>query len=148
MVWGCFSRYGIGSLHRIDGIMDRFMYADILRDHIMLQHGKRKLPRGWIFQHDNDPKHTSKHVKDYMEKAKIRLLEWPSQSPDLNPIEHLWEELERRIRSENYSNTTKLWEALQREWLKIPLERLEKLVDSMQSRCKAVIAAKGFATKY
>lgn len=147
MVWGCFSRDGVGPLHKIDGIMDRFVYADILKNN-MLPHAKSKMPRGWTFQQDNDPKHTSKHVKEYMNKAKIRLFEWPSQSPDLNPIEHLWEELERRIRSATYRNTNQLWEALQTEWAKIPLERLVKLVDSMQSRCRAVIAAKGFATKY
>lgn len=147
MVWGCFSRNGIGPIHKIDGIMDRFMYADIVKNH-MLPHGKQKMPRGWIFQQDNDPKHTSKHVKGYINKAKIRLMEWPSQSPDLNPIEHLWEELERQIRSENYQNKTQLWEVLQRKWLEIPIYRITTLVDSMPLRCQAVIAAKGFATKY
>lgn len=63
MVWGCFSRDGIGPLHRINGIMDKFMYADILKKH-MLPHAKLKMPRGWWFQQDNDPKHASKHVKE------------------------------------------------------------------------------------
>ncbi|VDL76240.1 unnamed protein product [Nippostrongylus brasiliensis] len=57
-----------------------------------------------------------------VEKGAIKILKWPSQSPDLNPIEHLWEELERRMK--------------------------DNLLDSMPRRCQSVIDAKGFATKY
>lgn len=147
MVWGCFSRSGVGPLVRIDGIMDRVVYANILRTQ-MLPHGRHNMPAGWRFQQDNDPKHKSKHVTDFIKRQKVKVLEWPSQSPDLNPIEHLWEELDRRIRIKNYANKDALYEALKNEWEKIPIDRLEKLVDSMPARCKAVINAKGYATKY
>ncbi len=45
------------------------------------------MDRGWVFQHDNDPKHTAKATKEWLKKKHIKVLEWPSQSPDLHPIE-------------------------------------------------------------
>lgn len=147
MVWGCFSRSGVGPLIRIEGKMDRFMYAKILKSQ-MLPYAKHHMSAKWYFQPDNDPKHRSKHVSDLLNREKVKVLKWPSQSPDLNPIENLWEELKRRVKTQNYSNKNVLFETLKNEWDKIPISRLQKLIDSMPERCKAVIKAKGYATKY
>lgn len=148
MVWGCFSGHGIGPLHRINGIMDRFMYKDIL-ENVMLPYAEWNMPLSWSFQHDNDPKHTSKHVLNWINSAKINVLKWPAQSPDLNPIENLWEIVDKRINREGISgDKEKLFEAVKDAWNSIPNNIIENLITSMPNRCKAVLKNKGYATKY
>ena len=81
MIWGCFSIHGTGKLKRIIGNMNGAMYREILKTY-MTPH-MQTLPRGTIFQHDNDPKHRSKIVQKYLEGTKCKVLSWLSQSPDL-----------------------------------------------------------------
>jgi transposase len=147
-VWGCFSARGVGDLHAIDGIMEQRQYHNILVRH-MVPSSKRLFPEGnWIFQHDNDPKHTAKLNKKYLQSKCISVLPWPAQSPDLNPIENLWSILGFRLRNRRVTTEESLIEILQDEWSKLSRGTLENLVDSMPRRCQAVIDSKGFATKY
>ena len=81
--------------------------------------------------HDNDPKHTSGLVKDWLKQKGIQSLPWPSFSPDLNPIESLWDELERRVKKHQPKNLQELELQLTQEWNNIELSVLEKLVDSV-----------------
>jgi len=151
MVWGCLTSKGVGNLCRIYGGLDAELYCQILDedwkgtlDYYRLNHSKV------IFQHDNDPRHTAKRTKRWLEDNHIRVLDWPAQSPDLNPMEHLWEEVKRRMGSLSKKTRSKdeLWDRLQDVWNGIEPSVCAKLVDSMPARIQAVLDAKGGYTRY
>ena len=83
-VVGCFAAGGTGALHKIEGIMWWESDVDILKQHLKTSVRKLKLGWKWVFQMDNEPKHSSKVVAKWLKDNKIKVLEWPSQSPDLN----------------------------------------------------------------
>lgn len=102
----------------------------------------------FYFQQDNDPKHTAEIVRLWIVYHTPHTLKTPPQSPDLNPIEHLWDELGRRMRQHSITSKTQLKERLLQEWQNIGLEVTEKLVNSMRNRLKEVIHQKGMPTRY
>lgn len=148
MVWGCMSAGGVGELVFIDGIMDKTVYLNILKENLKKSAEKLNLPSPLTFQHDNDPKHTSHIVRMWLTYNTKHVLPHPPQSPDLNPIEHLWEELDRRVKKRAISNKSELKTALLEEWQNIEEETTKKLVHSMPKRLDAVIKQKGLPTKY
>lgn len=75
-------------------------------------------------------------------------MEWPAQSPDLNPIEHLWDHLDRKKCTKNVSSIAELKMTLQNEWQNISADVTKKLVDSVPRRLQAVRQTKGNPTKY
>uniref|UniRef100_A0AAZ3S676 Tc1-like transposase DDE domain-containing protein n=1 Tax=Oncorhynchus tshawytscha TaxID=74940 RepID=A0AAZ3S676_ONCTS len=126
MLWGCFAAGGTGALHKMHGIIRKKNDVDILTQHLKTSVRKLKLGHKWVFQIDNDPKHTSKVVAKWL---KVKVLEWPSQSPDLNPIEHLWAKLKKRVRARRPTNLTQLHQLCQEEWSKIHPTYCGKLVE-------------------
>ncbi|CAF2761239.1 unnamed protein product [Rotaria sp. Silwood2] len=101
-----------------------------------------------VFQQDNDPKHTSHVVNNWFRKKGIERLFWPPFSPDVNPIEHLWDELERRMKKHQPKNQDQLRQTLQAEWEGIGLDVTKKLVESVPSRLYECYRMKGYPTKY
>ena len=76
------------------------------------------------------------------------VLEWPSQSPDMNIIENVWALLSKRINKCTWNGVDRLWEVLQDEWKKLTTADIEALYGSMSNRINALIKAKGWHTKY
>ena len=102
----------------------------------------------FVFLQDNDPKHTSEVVQRYLANKKVNVMKWPAQSPNLNPIENLWAELNRITAEPRPRNEDELFEVLKRGWESLSIEHLHSLIESMPRRCKAVVEAKGMPTKY
>ncbi len=103
---------------------------------------------GWVFQHDNYPKHTAKSAKEWLKKKQIKVIEWPSQSPDLHLIENLWRELKVRDAKRQLQNLNDLERICKEERDKIPPEMCVNLAASYKKRLTSVITNKGFVTKY
>ena len=155
MIWGCFGNGQVGNIKRIQSTMDQHVYHSILTHHA-IPSGRRIFGDGnWIFQQDNDPKHTSKKCSRYLENKvrtkKIKeVMDWPAQSPDLNPIELLWDEMDRSLKDFKPSNKDELYEKLVEVWRNVSAKTLEKLVARMPYLCLSVIVAEGghFDEKY
>ena len=131
MFWGCMFWDGVGYGTKIDGKMDAQLYTNILEDELQesLKYYGYKIP-DIIFQQDNDPKHMSKKGQNWFKDHNVQVLPWPAQSPDLNPIEHLWVHLKNQLNG--YESPPKgvfeLWARLEVEWGKISPEVCQRLI--------------------
>lgn len=145
-VWGCFAYHKIGPLKRIEGKLNGAGYRQILKTHMapFLRKLKKDKNTEFIFQDDNARVHRAKVVKNYLSNTNIVMLDWPSQSPDLNPIENVWGHLKDKLAS----SLDHLFELVKQAWAEVDVNYLQKLVQSMPRRCKVVIKAKGWSTKY
>lgn len=148
MVWGCMSSAGVGSLVFIDGTMDKSVYLNILKENLHKSVEKLGLGDNFYFQQDNDPKHTAHDVRMWIIHHVPHILPTPPQSPDMNPIEHLWDELGRRLANRNITSKSQLKELIMQEWENIGQETTKKLVQSMPNRLKEVLKRKGLSTRY
>ncbi len=156
MFWSAITYAGVGWICKIEGTMDRYVYKSILEEDLSytIQHTCEQLNLRRdqiIFQQDNDSKHTSTVVLEYLNRQDYQLMDWPAQSPDLNPIENMWRLL--KIRLNEYDTPPKgmneLYERVVHIWYKvITIEECRKVIESMPRRIEEYIKAKGYWTKY
>lgn len=151
MIWGCMAADGVGEMFICEGRMDSNKYISVL-EHVLMPSITRIFGDTNVeevkFQQDNAPCHKSATTMRWFKDNNIPLLEWPAQSPDLNPIEHLWGILKRKIREHSVTSKTALKNALKDEWDAITTAECTKLVSTMPQRIAEVIKAKGGPTKY
>lgn len=151
MVWGAISYHGVGQLRFIDTKMDSAGYIAILDSGYfgtLDMHGFDV--SNSALQQDNDPKHLSAMTRSWLIDHDIKVLKWPSCSPDLNIIENLWYYLKVRVSSveDKPKNVDELKAVIKRIWEQIPLSYVQSLYDSISERLDQVIKSKGGYTSY
>jgi transposase len=153
MVWGCIAYGQRGPLVRIPP--DRRKGLDyvelILAGPLWDFYVEQYEEKGQVLvMEDGAPVHRSKIAKEFRSQNSLETIPHPPQSPDLNPIEHVWKRLKVLVneRPNRPTNAEELWVALREEWLKIDINFINSLIDSMPRRTRAVYEAQGGPTKY
>jgi len=142
MVWACFSYNGTGTLYFIDTIMDAVGYCELLSTNLMASVTKMNL-NDFIFMQDNDPKHKSKLAMKWFERNNVKLLDWPAQSPDMNPIENLWRNIKVKVAENSPRTLGELKIEIMKCWDQISKNECEKLAMSFRKRVPMLYRAKG-----
>ncbi|GBL92088.1 Transposable element Tcb1 transposase [Araneus ventricosus] len=146
LVWDCMASSGVGNLDFIDGTMNKYVYLDILTRNL-----KQSASNLGISRHFNSariPKHIADICKLWVLYHCPGVIKTTAQSPDINPIEHVWDDLQQKINEHNISNKQELRKHLIEEWAKISESFCAKLIKSVSNKLREVIKCKGDPTRY
>lgn len=150
MVWGGISLGGRTALHVLArGSLTAIRYRDeILRPLVRPYAGA--VGPGFLLMQDNARPHVAGVCQQFLQEEGIDAMDWPARSPDLNPIEHIWDIMSRSIHQRHVAPQTvqELADALVQVWEEIPQETIRHLIRSMPRRCREVIQARGGHTHY
>ena len=127
--------------------IDSLVYQEIVDGYLLPIMGTL-YPEGWFLQQDNAPCHVSESSMAFFKKREIEVMDWPPNSPDLNPIENLWAILKKRLAAFTRTTVAKWKAEVEKEWDSISRDELSNLIDSMDRRIQSCIDEKGGHTKY
>ena len=147
-IWGCMAANGVGRCFIFTEYLDKELMRTILDENLLPSVAQLGLTAPWWFQQDNDPKHTSKLVQAWIHNHGVSCLEWPPYSPDLNPIEHVWTDVKRRVEASTPKTLEELKEELRKQWNATDPAFCQKLVASMPARMQAARAHGGWMSGY
>ena len=148
MVWGAMSCNGTAGHYFLTPgtTMNGQKYVELLKDKLEMH---MEIHNCTTFMHDGAPCHRSKIVTEFLRKQKIKTLDWPGNSPDMNPIENLWHLMKDKVAEKQPTSAKGLVEAIKRVWVsEITVEYCQNPIDSMPRRLAAVIKSSGGHTKY
>ncbi len=148
MVWGAMSSAGVGPLCFLRSKVNTAVYQEVLEHFMLLAADQLYGDADFIFQQDLAPANSAKATSTWFKDHGIPVLNWPANSPDLNPIENLWGIVKRKMRYARPNNAEELKATIRATWALITPEQCHRLIDSMPRRIAAVIQAKGAPTKY
>ncbi len=148
MIWAAMSSAGVGPLCFLKSTVNAVIYQEILEHFMLPSADKLYGDADFIFQQDLAPAHTAKGTKSWFNDRGVTVLDWPANSPDLNPIENLWGIVKRKMRDTRSNNADELKATVKETWASIPPQQCHKLITSMPRQIEAVIKAKGATTKY
>ena len=147
MAWGGISRSGATQLVTVNGNLTAIGYRDNIIGSVILPYLRQG--NADVLQYEKARPHGARVTRDFLRQNNVQVLNWPARSPDLSPIEHLWDCLSGKVRRRNDDNKLReLERALHQEWLNIPLQVIRRLINSMRRRCLAVINKTGGHTRY
>lgn len=151
MVWSVISSKGPGPLYFVEGTMNSAKYKSVLQNKLMPQLGKWfKGTDNCTFMQDGAPCHTAKCIYKYLEYKKVKVLDWPGNSPDMNPIENVWDYLKKEVAKSAPTTKEKLVAVLNSTWRNSPNinQMIQSCINSMPRRIDALLQVKGKHTKY
>ncbi len=148
MISAAMSSAGVGPLCFLKSTVNAAIYQEILEHFMLPSADKLYGDADFIFQQDLAPAHTAKGTKSWFNDHGVTVLDWPANSPDLNPIENIWGIVKRKMRDTRPNNADDLKSAIKATWASIPPQQCNRMIASMPRCIDAVIHAKGDPTKY
>ncbi len=142
MIWAAMSSAGVGPLCFLKSTVNTAIYQEILEHFMLPSADKLYGDADFIFQQDLAPAHSAKGTTSWFNDHGVTVLDWPANSPDLNPIEHLWGIVKRKMRNTRPNNADDLKATVKETWASIPPQQCHKLITSTPRRIEAVIKAK------
>jgi transposase len=151
-VWGGIGLHFKTKLYFFKGILNAKLYCKILKSRIPPEYAFNLNPYDrskWIIVQDNDPKHKSKVAQELLDKlAPDRIRDWPSNSPDFNPIEDIWSMLDEELKRKGPKSLRALKTILTKSWENLDMEKVKASIESLPTRFQECRKLKGERTSY
>ena len=149
MVWGAIHEGVRSELVMVDEAMNQHRYIQILRNQT-LPWATGVFGHNFVYVQDNAPPHTARYTAAFLDQQDVEVMDWPARSPDMNPIEHVWDHMSVWIRDmdDPPSTVAELNNAVHQAWAAVRPGRVRTQVESMPRRVRALLAARGGHTGY